>query len=59
MDRQIRIRITREGKVEIDSSVYNDCKEVAAHLTKNLGKVESFIEKDELDREIKVKIETE
>jgi hypothetical protein len=59
MDRQIRIRITREGKVEIDSSVYNDCKEVAEHLTKNLGKVESFIEKDELDREIKVKIETE
>ncbi len=59
MDRQIRIRITKDGKVEIDSSVYNDCKEVAEHLTKNLGKVESFIEKDELDREIKVKVETE
>lgn len=59
MDRQIRIRITKDGKVEIDSSVYNDCKEVAEHLTKNLGKVESFIEKDEFDREIKVKIETE
>lgn len=59
MDRQIRIRITKDGKVEIDSSVYNDCKEVAEHLTKNLGRVESFIEKDELDREIKVKIETE
>lgn len=59
MDRQIRIRITKDGKVEIDSSVYNDCKEVAEHLTKNLGKVESFLEKDEFDREIKVKIETE
>ena len=59
MDRQIRIRITKDGKVEIDSSVYNDCKEVAEHLTKNLGKVESFLEKDEFDREIKVKVETE
>lgn len=59
MDRQIRIRITKDGRVEIDSSVYNDCKEVAGHLTKNLGKVESFMEKDEFDREIKVKIETE
>lgn len=59
MDRQIRIRITKDGKVEIDSSVYNDCKEVAEHLTKNLGRVESFVEKDEFESEIKVKIETE
>ncbi|HXI09231.1 MAG TPA: hypothetical protein VNK06_00390 [Thermodesulfobacteriota bacterium] len=59
MDRQIRIRITKDGKVEIDSSVYKDCKEVAEHLTKNLGRVESFKEKDEFESEIKVKIEAE
>ena len=59
MDRQIRIRITKDGKVEIDSSVYNDCKEVAEHLTKNLGSVESFMEKDGFESEIKVKVETE
>lgn len=59
MDRQIRIRITKDGKVEIDSSVYKDCKEVAEHLTKNLGSVESFKEKDEFESEIKVKIEAE
>jgi hypothetical protein len=59
MDRQIRIRITADGKVEIDSSVFNDCKEIAEHLTKVLGKVESFTEKDELDREVRIKIDTE
>ncbi|MDP2688870.1 MAG: hypothetical protein Q8P48_02040 [Deltaproteobacteria bacterium] len=59
MDRQIRIRITREGKVEVDSTVYNDCKEVAEHLTKLLGEVESFTEKDELDSTVRVKIDTE
>lgn len=59
MDKQIRIRITKDGKVEIDSSVYKDCKEVAEHLTKNLGRVESFVEKDEFESEMKVKIETE
>lgn len=59
MDRQIRIRITPDGKVEIDSSVYKDCKDIAEHLTKALGKIESFVEKDELDTEIKVKIETD
>jgi len=59
MDREIRIRITKDGKVEIDSSVYQDCKEVAGHLTKHLGVVESFMEKDEFESEMKVKIETE
>ena len=59
MDRQIRIRITHDGKVEIDSSVYSDCKEVARHLTKNLGQIESFSEKDEvLGTEIAVKLES-
>ena len=59
MDRQIRIRITADGKVEIDSTVFNDCKEIAEHLTKVLGKIESFTEKDELDREVRIKIDTE
>lgn len=59
MDRQIRIRITPDGKVEIDSSIYRDCKEVAEHLTKNLGKIESFVEKDEtLGSDVRVKLET-
>lgn len=59
MDRQIRIRITKEGKVEVDSTVYNDCKEVAEHLTKLLGETESFTEKDELDTTVRVKIDSE
>lgn len=59
MDKQIRIRISKDGKVEIDSSVYTDCKEIAEHLTKHLGSVESFTEKDDLDTTIRVKIDTE
>lgn len=59
MDRQIRIRIGKDGKVEIDSSVYTDCKEVAEHLTKNLGAIESFSEKEEGDTSVKVKIDVE
>ncbi len=59
MDRQIRIRITKEGKVEVDSTIYNDCKEVAEHLTRVLGEMESFTEKDELDTAIRVKIDSE
>lgn len=59
MDRQIKIRITRDGKVEIDSSIYKDCKDVARHLTKNLGQIESFSEKDEvLGTQVEVKLET-
>lgn len=58
MDREIRIRITADGKVEIDSSVFTDCKEVAELLTKPLGTVESFSEKDDLDNEVRIKIET-
>ncbi|MBI3753533.1 MAG: hypothetical protein HZB81_08485 [Deltaproteobacteria bacterium] len=59
MDREIRIKITPDGKVEIDSSIFKDCKEAAEHLSKALGKVESFVEKDELDREVRIKIDTE
>lgn len=57
MDREIRIKITTDGKVEIDSTVFKDCKEVAQHLTKVIGKAESFTEKGELDREVRVRIE--
>lgn len=57
MERQIRIRITKDGKVEIDSSVFKDCKEVAEHLTKHIGKAETFVEKDALDSEVRVKVD--
>lgn len=56
MDREIRIKITTDGKVEIDSTIFKDCKEVAQHLTKVIGKAESFTEKEELDREVRVRI---
>ncbi|MFQ5441565.1 MAG: hypothetical protein ACE5EB_02440 [Thermodesulfobacteriota bacterium] len=59
MDRKIRISITKDGKVEIDSTIFKDCKEVAEHLTRNLGKIESFVEKDDLDTTIGVKIDSE
>lgn len=59
MDRKIRISITKDGRVEIDSTIFNDCKEVAEHLTKNLGKIESFVEKDDLDSTVRVKIDSE
>ena len=59
MNREIRIRITKDGRVEIDSSVFKDCKDVAEHLVKNLGKVETFLEKDDLDTEVRVKVEAE
>ena len=57
MDKQIRIRILPDGKVEIDSSVYTDCKEIARLLTKNLGTVESFEEKDEEHSHMRVHID--
>lgn len=59
MSREIKIRITKDGKVEIDSSIYKDCKDVAEHLTKNLGRVESFMEKSEdlFEGAVKVKID--
>lgn len=57
MERKIRIRITPDGKVEIDSSVFKDCKDVAEHLTKALGKIESYMEKDELHDKVMLKID--
>ncbi|MBI2413123.1 MAG: hypothetical protein HYV24_07945 [Deltaproteobacteria bacterium] len=60
MDRQIKIRITADGRVEIDSTIYKDCKDVADHLTKVLGEMESFTEKDEVfEREIKLKVDSD
>ena len=58
MDREIRIRITPDGKVEVDSSIYTDCKEVAEHLAKVVGRVESFAEKDDLDTVERIKIDS-
>ncbi len=52
MDREIRIKITKDGRVEIDSSVYDDCKEVAAQLSKHVGVVEKFVEKDDFGHEV-------
>ncbi len=57
MEREIKIKIAPDGKVEIDSSIFKDCKEVAEHLSKLLGKVESFTEKDELDTVEKIKVD--
>jgi hypothetical protein len=56
MSREIKIKITPEGKVEIDSTVFDDCKSVADHLAALLGKVEKFSvkEDDELDELIKI-----
>jgi hypothetical protein len=56
MDREIRIKITPDGKVEIDSTVFKDCKEVAEHLSKALGTVESYEVKEEFDTEERIKI---
>ena len=58
MDREIKIRISPEGKVEIDSSVYSDCKEVADHFAEILGKVELITVKDDLDAESRVEIDS-
>jgi hypothetical protein len=58
MGREIKIKISPDGNVEIDSSIFKDCKEVADHLSKVLGKVEHFIEKDELDSEEEIQIDT-
>jgi len=60
MSREVRIRITKDGKVEIDSTVYDDCQEVAKTLTKHLGEVESFVEKDETaPEELTIEIDTD
>ena len=61
MDRQIKIRITKEGKVEVDSTVFKDCMDVANKLRDLLGNVEKIDVKDETEiaLEKKLKIERE
>ncbi len=61
MDRQIKIRITKDGKVEVDSSVFKDCMDVANKLRDLLGNVEKIDVKDETEiaLEKKLKIERE
>ncbi len=56
MNKEIKIKITPDGKVEIDSTVFTDCKDVAAHFTKILGKADVFKEKDDIDIVEQIKI---
>lgn len=61
MDKKIKIKITSDGKIEIDSTVFNDCKDVANHLTNLLGSIEKFDVKDETgaEAEDRIKIKTD
>ncbi len=56
MNKEIRIKIHPDGKVEVDSTVFTDCTEVANHLAKILGKVESLTIKDEHEDKELIKI---
>ncbi|MBE9502592.1 MAG: hypothetical protein IME96_00270 [Proteobacteria bacterium] len=58
MDKEIKIKITPDGKVEIDSTVFSDCKEIADHLAKVLGKVEKFSIKEHDDAVEKINIDS-
>ncbi|OGW43677.1 MAG: hypothetical protein A2132_01885 [Nitrospirae bacterium RBG_16_43_11] len=49
MDRHIKIKITKDGKVEVDSSVFTDCMDVANKLKDLLGSVERIDVKDETE----------
>ncbi len=59
MDRQIKIKITKDGKVEVDSSVFKDCMEVADKLKDLLGIVEKIDVKDETEIALDKKLKTE
>ncbi len=59
MNKEVKIRITTDGKVEVDSSIFENCRDVANHLSKILGKTESFHEKDEAATEETIKIKGE
>ncbi len=59
MDRQIKIRITKDGKVEVDSSVFNDCMDVAGRLKDLLGSVEKIDVKDETEIALEKKLRIE
>ncbi len=55
MGKEIRIRITAEGKVEVDSTVFEHCMEVA-DLFKVIGEVESISEKNRFGDDVKIKL---
>lgn len=58
MDRQIKIRITKDGKVEVDSSIFKDCMDIAEKLKHLLGSIEKVNVKDETEFvEERIKIE--
>ncbi len=51
MDRKIKIKIAKDGKVEVDSSVFEDCRDIAEQFKKLLGEMEEFSIKDDTARE--------
>jgi hypothetical protein len=61
VSKKIKIRITKDGRVEVDSTIFSDCKEVADKLKGLLGEVEEFVEKEEtgLEEEERIRIETD
>ena len=56
MDKQIKIKITKDGKVEVDSSVFKDCMDVAGKLKDILGRVEKIDVKDETEIALEKKL---
>ena len=59
MDKQIKIKITKDGKVEVDSSVFKDCMDVAGKLKDILGRVEKIDVKDETEIALEKKMKIE
>ena len=59
MDKTIKIKITPDGKVEIDSTVFEHCKDIGDHFAKILGTVESFVEKEDYETLKRIKIAKE
>lgn len=56
---EIKIKILPDGKVEIDSECFGDCEEIANHFAKLLGKVETFVEKENFDSRVEIKVRPE
>ena len=56
MDKQIKIKITKDGKVEVDSSIFKDCMEIAERLRNLLGNIEKVDVKDEAEIEAAEKL---
>ncbi len=57
MSREVKIKIMPDGRVEIDASVFEDCKDVSKHLADLLGKVEKFEIKEEHEEGESLKVE--